>query len=61
MAMLTTKELTALEEQLGSEQVLVKKYRTMAAYCADLSLRSKLENIAMRHQGHYDKLITYLK
>ena len=58
---LTTKELTALEETLGAEQVLVKKYRTMASQCNDAGLKSRLESIAGRHQRHYDTLISHLK
>jgi len=58
---MTTKELTALEEKLGSEQVIVKKYRTMAQQCSDPTIRSKLEDIANRHQQHFDTLLCYLK
>ena len=58
---LTTKELTALEDQLGYEQVLVKKYRAMAGQCSDTTIKSRLENIANRHQIHYDTLVNYLK
>ncbi len=61
MANLTTKELTALEEQLGSEQVLIKKYRTMANQCTDAGIKSHLETIAGRHQQHYDTLVNHLK
>ena len=61
MSNLTTKELTALEDSLGSEQVLVKKYRTLASQCTDTAIKSRLENIANRHQGHYDALFNYLK
>ena len=61
MANITTKELTALEEQIQSEQVLIKKYRTMAAQCSDPALKSKCESIAGRHQQHYDKLMCHLK
>ncbi len=61
MANLTTKELTALEEQLGSEQVLIKKYHTMASQCTDPALKNRLDSIAGRHQQHYDKLISFLK
>ncbi|MDR3207950.1 MAG: spore coat protein [Oscillospiraceae bacterium] len=61
MANLTTKELTALEDQLGVEQVLIKKYRTMAGQCADAGLKNRLESIAGRHQQHYDTLINHLK
>jgi len=58
---LTTKELTALEDSLGYEQVLVKKYRTLASQCNDAAIKSRLENIADRHQGHYDALFNFVK
>ena len=61
MANLTSKEATALEEQLGSEQVLVAKYRGMAAMCTDAVIKTKLEQIASRHQEHYDRIVGYLK
>ena len=35
MANLTTKELTALDDQIRHEQVLVKKYQAMACLCTD--------------------------
>ena len=59
--MLTTKELTALEDQLGVEQVLVKKYNTMAGQCTDPAIKSKLTSIAGRHQQHYNTLMGYLQ
>ncbi len=61
MANLTAKELTALEDQLGFEQVLVKKYTTMASQCTDATIKSRLESIASRHKSHYDRLVSYLK
>ena len=61
MANLTSKEATALEEQLGSEQVLVAKYRGMAAMCTDPVIRTKREQIASRQQQHYDRMVGYLK
>ena len=60
MPNLTTKELTALEDLLGAEQVMVKKYRTMASQCTDNQLKSSYENIANRHQQHYDTLANHL-
>ena len=38
MANLTSKELTALEDQINSEQTLVKKYQAMASLCTDTKL-----------------------
>lgn len=60
MANLTTKELTALEDQLGYEQVLVKKYSAMAGQCTDPTIKTSLQSISQKHQQHYDKLLTYL-
>jgi len=61
MPNLTTKELTALEEALGAEQVLIKKYRTMASQSAEAGIKSRLESIAARHQQHYDTLVSHLQ
>ena len=61
MANLTAKELTALEDQLGYEQILIKKYTTMASQCTDATIKSKLKSIAGRHKTHYDRLVCYLK
>lgn len=61
MAQLTTKELTALDEQLNQELVYVKKYRTMASQCTDAQLKQQLDSIASRHQGHYNTLVNHLK
>ncbi|HCC34583.1 MAG TPA: spore coat protein [Ruminococcaceae bacterium] len=60
MANLTSKELTALEDQLGMEQLLIKKYRSVAAMSADPQIRSKCEQIASRHQEHFNKLMGHL-
>jgi len=60
MPNLTTKELTALEDQLNYEQVLVKKCRTFASGCTDPQLRTKFEQVACRHQDHFNRLMTHL-
>ena len=60
MANLTSKELTALEDQLGMEQVLVKKYRSYAALTTDPQLKTKCEQIAGAHQAHYTRLLGHL-
>ena len=61
MSTLTSKELTALEETLGSEQMYVKKFQTAASMCNDPALRNRLEQIASKHQTHYNTLLSYLK
>lgn len=57
---MTTKELTALEEQIGSEQVLIKKYHTLCEQCTDPTIRTKLESIAAKHRQHFDTLMGHL-
>ncbi len=61
MINLTSKELTALEDQIKQEQVLVKKYRAMACLCNDNQLRTDLDCIADKHQRHRDTLMTFLQ
>ena len=46
MANLTTKELTALDDQIRHEQVLVKKYQAMACLCTDSKVQNDLRSIA---------------
>lgn len=60
MASITAKELNAVEDQLNLEQVLVKKYHTFAAQCVDPQLKTKCEQIAARHQDHFNRLMTHL-
>ena len=61
MANLTSKELTALEDQINYEQVLVKKYHAMAYFCTDNKIKTDLEGIANKHKQHYDRLMTFLQ
>jgi hypothetical protein len=60
MASITSKELSALEDQLNCEQVLVKKYYTFASQCVDPQLTTKCEQVAARHQDHFNRLMTHL-
>ena len=61
MASLTSKELTALEDTLGSEQGLVKKYQALACLCNDDRIRQDLEGMAQRHQQHVNTLAKFLQ
>ena len=60
MANISSKELSALEDQLGQEQVLIKKYQAFAGQCTDTVLKTKCQEIAMKHQQHYNTLINHL-
>ncbi len=58
--MLTTKELSSLEEQLEQEQLLVKKFKMYSEGCTDPQLKQKCEQIAARHQDHYTRLLNHI-
>ncbi|MDL2234238.1 spore coat protein [Ruminococcaceae bacterium OttesenSCG-928-L11] len=60
MSNLTSKELTAIEDQLGIEENLVKKYKMYAGACQDPQLKTKCEEIAAKHQSHFNTLMTHL-
>ena len=60
MATLTSKELTAIEDQLGMEQNLIKKYKMYAQNVQDPKIREKCECIANRHQCHFNTLMGHL-
>jgi len=61
MENLTSKELTGIEEQLNAESILIKKNKTFAELSADPEIKSKCEQIAAKHQGHYNTLLQHLK
>ena len=60
MANLTSKELSALEDQLSVEQNLVKKYKLYAQQCTAPQIRTKCEEIASKHQSHFSRLLSHL-
>ena len=47
MANLTNKELMAIEDQLNSEQLLIKKYKAYATMCSDPQIRTNESNCKM--------------
>ncbi|MCL2841943.1 MAG: hypothetical protein FWE28_00555 [Oscillospiraceae bacterium] len=61
MPSLTAKELTALEDTLGSEQNLVKKFQALASLCNDTKIRAELEGMAQVHQKHVNALAQFLQ
>ncbi len=60
MANLTGKELTALEDQLGLEQNMIAKYKMYAAQSTDPQIKTQCEQIAAKHQNHFDRLLNQL-
>lgn len=60
MANLTSKELSLIEDQLGGEQLLIKKFQAYATQCTDPQLKTKCEQVAAKHQDHFNRLMTFL-
>lgn len=61
MANLTSKELSALEDQIGHEETLVKKYETLAAMTNDAKFKQDFTNFANKHRQHFNTLVTFLQ
>ena len=61
MAQITEKELSAISDLLTIEQNLVQKYKSCALATTDTALKNQYEQIAARHQRHYDELYANLK
>lgn len=60
MANLTSKELSAIEDNLAIEQNLIKKYNMYSQTSTDPCIKTKCEEIAMKHQNHYNTLMSHL-
>lgn len=61
MANLTSKELSALEDQLGFEKVLCSKYQAAGQETGEADLKTKFQQCANQHKQNYTSLMTYLK
>ena len=61
MTNLTAKELTALEDQIGCEATLVKKYEAMACLCTDTNIQQRFNDSADKHRAHYNTLVSFLQ
>lgn len=59
--MLSVRELSFLEEQLMMEKVQVKKYTAYARVTRDPQIKVKCEQLAAKHQSHYERLHTLLQ
>jgi rubrerythrin len=61
MANLTSKELSALEDQIGNEETLVKKYDAMARMSSNAKFQQDFTNFANKHRQHYNTLVSFLQ
>lgn len=60
MSHLSEKELSAINELLSEEELLVKKFNMLAQQSADPDIKKKFETIAKKHQGHFNMLFQQL-
>ena len=61
MAEMTVKELSAVEDILDKELILIKKYRFAASESGDRELSELFNHAADIHKKHFNMLIGYLK
>ncbi len=53
MPIITSKELGTIQDQLNLERNLVNKYTEYAESTNDTVLKQKYEQIAAKHENHY--------
>ncbi len=61
MPNISSKELSAIEDQLSEERLLIKKYESEAAAMSDPTLKQKYSRYAQMHREHYNRLFSYLQ
>lgn len=59
-AMLKSKNLAILEDQLNYEALFNRKLNIYANYCTDQNLKNLCQQAAQMHKQHYDILLNYL-
>ena len=60
MCHLSEKELSAINELLSEEELLVKKFQMFAQQTKDQEMKREYEAIANKHQGHFNMLFNQL-
>lgn len=60
MQNITSKELSAVEDQMNAEQLLVKKFKNYASICQDPQIKTLCEQLAAQHKTHFDTMMNYL-
>ena len=60
MSNISEKELSALNDLLSEEELLVKKFKMLAEHTDDKEIKGKFEEISDKHQGHFNMLYSKL-
>lgn len=58
--MLTTEELKALNEQLGAEELVIKKMKSYSESLSDPQLKTCCDQLIAQHRQHYTTLLNHL-
>lgn len=61
MKQITEKELAGLSELLNEEELLIHKFEMLASHCEDAEVKAKFEDIANKHQSHFNALYEQVK
>lgn len=60
MGQISEKELLALNDLLGEEELLIKKFKMLANHAEDEEIKEKFMAISDKHQKHFDALYRQL-
>lgn len=61
MDQLSEKELSALNDLLSEEDLLIKKFKMLAEHSQDAEVKSAFTEISNKHQEHFKSLYAQLK
>jgi len=61
MNQLSEKELSALNDLLSEEELLIKKFKMLSEHSQDQEVKSKMMEISNKHQEHFQSLYSQLR
>lgn len=61
MNQISEKELSALNDLLSGEELLIKKFQMLSQHSEDAQVKAKFTEISNRHQEHFNNLYAQLK
>ncbi len=61
MNMVSEKELSALNDLLSEEELLIKKFKMLAEHSDDMEIKHKFQEISNKHQAHFNNLYEQLR
>lgn len=60
MEHISAKELSALQDLLTEEELLIKKFQMLAEHTQNPEIKQQFTEIAAKHQGHFNSLYAQL-